>query len=132
VPAPDRRRFSRHPARTGRTLCLGFCLVAALLAPAAAEDERPDEQLKAVEKALDEGRKTQARYAKEAENLAAELARLRDSSVTAAQAVQAGLAELLPRGIPGRHGVVFSDGDTPSSADDEGPVRKLRRWLASL
>jgi len=90
VPAPDRRRFSRRPARTGRTLGLGFCLVAALLArPAVAEDERPDEQLKAVEKALDEGRKTQARYAKEAETLAAELARLRDSSVTAAQAVQA-------------------------------------------
>ncbi len=90
MPAPDRRRFSQRPARTGRTLCLGFCLVAALLArPAVAEDERPDEQLKAVEKALDEGRKTQARYAKEAETLAAELARLRDSSVTAAQAVQA-------------------------------------------
>ncbi len=50
----------------------------------------------------------------------------------AAQAVQAGLAELLPRGIPSRHGVVFSGGDTPSSADNEGPVRKLRRWLASL
>jgi sterol 3beta-glucosyltransferase len=50
----------------------------------------------------------------------------------AAQAVQAGLAELLPRGIPGRHGVVFSDGDKASSADNEGPVRKLRRWLASL
>jgi sterol 3beta-glucosyltransferase len=50
----------------------------------------------------------------------------------AAQAVQAGLAELLPTGIPGRHGVVFSDGDKPSSADNEGPVRKLRRWLASL
>jgi len=50
----------------------------------------------------------------------------------AAQAVQAGLAELLPRGIPSRHGVIFSGGDTPSSADNEGPVRKLRRWLASL
>src|SRR5216683_4670599 len=36
----------------------------------------------------------------------------------AAQAVQAGLAELLPRGIPGRHGVVFSDGDKASSADN--------------
>ena len=45
-------------------------------------------QLKAVEKALDEGRKAQARYAKEAEALAAELTKLRDSSVTAAQTVQ--------------------------------------------
>jgi hypothetical protein len=50
----------------------------------------------------------------------------------AAQAVQAGLVELLPMGIPGHQGVVFSDGDKPSSADNEGPVRKLRRWLASL
>jgi hypothetical protein len=32
----------------------------------------------------------------------------------------------------GHHGVVFSDGDEPSSADNGGPVRKLRRWLASL
>lgn len=50
----------------------------------------------------------------------------------AAQALQAGLAELLPRVKLGHHGVVFSDGDEPSSADDGGPVRKLRRWLASL
>jgi septal ring factor EnvC (AmiA/AmiB activator) len=71
-------------------LVLGPCLAAALLIrPAPAQDGRPDEQLKAVEKALDEGRKTQARYAKEAETLAAELAGLRDSSVAAAQAVQA-------------------------------------------
>jgi septal ring factor EnvC (AmiA/AmiB activator) len=69
---------------------LGLSLATVLLAgPAPAEDERPDEQLKAVEKALDEGRKAQARYAKEAEALAAELTRLRDSSVSAAQAVQA-------------------------------------------
>jgi septal ring factor EnvC (AmiA/AmiB activator) len=68
---------------------LGLCLAAALLSqPAPAQDGRPDEQLKAVEKALDEGRNAQARYAKEAETLAAELARLRDSSVAAAQAVQ--------------------------------------------
>ncbi len=60
------------------------------------------------------------------------VAELGDVIGAAAQAVQAGLAELLPRGIPGRLGVVFSDGDKPSSADNEGPVRKLRRWLASL
>ena len=50
----------------------------------------------------------------------------------AAQALQAGLAEILPRVKPGKHGVVFSDDDEPSSADDGGPVRKFRRWLASL
>jgi len=60
------------------------------------------------------------------------VAELGDVIGDAAQAVQAGLAELLPRGIPGRLGVVFSDGDKPSSAENEGPVRKLRRWLASL
>jgi murein hydrolase activator len=69
---------------------LGISFAAALFAgPAPAEDQRPDVQLKAVEKALDEGRKAQTRYAKEAEALAAELTRLRDSSVSAAQAVQA-------------------------------------------
>jgi septal ring factor EnvC (AmiA/AmiB activator) len=69
---------------------LALSLAAALLArPAPAQDERPDMELKAVEKALDEGRKAQARYAKEAEALAAELTKLRDSSVSAAQAVQA-------------------------------------------
>jgi murein hydrolase activator len=69
---------------------VGLCLAVSLLSrPAPAEDGRPDEQLKAIEKALDDSRKAQARYAKEAETLAAELARLRDSSVAAAQAVQA-------------------------------------------
>jgi septal ring factor EnvC (AmiA/AmiB activator) len=86
----ERRHLPRRPARTGRTLCLlGFSLAAALLTgPAPAQDERADEQLKSVEKALDESRKTQARYAKEAEALAAELTRLRDASVSAARAVQ--------------------------------------------
>jgi septal ring factor EnvC (AmiA/AmiB activator) len=68
---------------------MNISLAVALLAlPASAQDGRPDEQLKAVEKALDEGRKAQARYTREAEALAAELTRLRDSSVSAAQAVQ--------------------------------------------
>jgi sterol 3beta-glucosyltransferase len=49
----------------------------------------------------------------------------------AAQALQAGLAELLPKVAPWRDGVVFSDGDERPSADRGGPVRKLRRWLAS-
>lgn len=50
----------------------------------------------------------------------------------AAQALQAGLAELLPRVKPGRRGVVFSDGGEPPGAGSDGPVRKLRRWLASF
>jgi sterol 3beta-glucosyltransferase len=45
----------------------------------------------------------------------------------AAQAVQVGLIELLPRVRSRHHGVVFSDGD--ESAEPAGPVRKLRRWL---
>jgi hypothetical protein len=49
----------------------------------------------------------------------------------AAQALHAGLAELLPSPRSGHHGVLFSDGDAPSSGDRGGPVRKLRRWLTS-
>ena len=45
----------------------------------------------------------------------------------AALALQAGLAELLPKMGAGHHGVVFSDGEGPSPADRGGPVRKLRR-----
>ena len=61
--------------------------------------------------------------------LAAELGELIGD---AAQALQAGLAELLPTVKRGHHGVTFSDGAEPSSADTGGPVRKVRRWLASL
>ena len=53
-----------------------------------------------------------------------------------AQALQAGLAELLPSVRSKPQGVVFSDGGAsgpgePASAggDGPGPVRKLRRWL---
>ena len=49
----------------------------------------------------------------------------------AALALQAGLAELLPSMGAGSHGVLFSDRDEPSPTDRGGPVRKLRRWLAS-
>jgi hypothetical protein len=42
--------------------------------------------------------------------------------------LQAGLAELLPRRTnPGKHGVVLGDREEPSTADDGGPARKLRR-----
>ena len=50
----------------------------------------------------------------------------------AAQALQAGLAELWPRSAPRRTGVVFSDGAAQPDAGGDGPVRKLRRWLSSL
>jgi len=93
VPAVERRgdRFPPPPlAGRGLAAALGLCLAIIIGArPSSAQDARPDETLKAVEKALDEGRKTQARYAKEAETLAAELGQLRDASVSAAQAVQA-------------------------------------------
>ncbi len=66
-------------------LCLG---VALLCRPAWAQEERPDDKLKAVEKALEASRKNQTRYSKEAETLAADIAHLRDASVAAAEAVQ--------------------------------------------
>ena len=49
----------------------------------------------------------------------------------AAQALHAGLAELVPSVTSSRDGVVFSDGESPSNADRGDPIRKLRRWLAS-
>jgi hypothetical protein len=48
-----------------------------------------------------------------------------------AQALQAGLAELLPTVKGGHHGVAFSDSATPAGTETAGPVRKVRRWLAS-
>jgi murein hydrolase activator len=92
VPAAERRgdRFPPPLAGRGLAAALGLCLTIIIGARSSfAQDARPDETLKAVEKALDEGRQTQARYAKEAETLAAELGQLRDASVSAAQAVQA-------------------------------------------
>jgi UDP:flavonoid glycosyltransferase YjiC (YdhE family) len=47
----------------------------------------------------------------------------------AAHALQAGLAELVPRAKRRPEGVVFSDKDESASTGREGPVRKLRRWL---
>lgn len=87
------RRFELHPERVvtalRRALTVALCLAIALLyRPAPAQEDHPDDKLKAVEKALEESRKNQARYAKEAGILAVDLARLRDASVAAAQAVQ--------------------------------------------
>jgi len=48
-----------------------------------------------------------------------------------AQALQVGLAELLPSAKSRARGVVFSD-KGPTGADGDGPVRKLRRWLHLL
>ena len=47
----------------------------------------------------------------------------------AAQALQAGLAELLPSVKPKLQGVVFSDTEDPAKHEGAGPVRKLRSWL---
>jgi hypothetical protein len=66
--------------------------------------------------------------ARPSHGLAAELGELIGD---AAHALQAGLAELLPMVKRGHHGVAFSDGAEPSSVDSGGPVRKVRRWLAS-
>jgi septal ring factor EnvC (AmiA/AmiB activator) len=86
-------RFELHPRRVAtalrRGLIVALCLAVALLCrPAPAQEDHPDDKLKAVEKALEESRKNQARYSKEAGILAADLARLRDASVAAAQTVQ--------------------------------------------
>lgn len=50
----------------------------------------------------------------------------------AAQALQAGLGGLLPRVPSRRQGVVFSDAAEAAGAGQDGPVRKLRRWLGAL
>jgi UDP:flavonoid glycosyltransferase YjiC (YdhE family) len=56
------------------------------------------------------------------------VAELGELIADAAQALQAGLAELLPgRMMFGKHGVVLDDRETPPSAPGDGPVRKLRR-----
>jgi septal ring factor EnvC (AmiA/AmiB activator) len=65
-----------------------FLAVALLCRPIQAQEEHPDDKLKAIEKAIEDSRKNQARYSKEAGTLAADVARLRDASVAAAQAVQ--------------------------------------------
>ena len=48
-----------------------------------------------------------------------------------AEALQAGMAELLPSVKSKLQGVIFSDKEGPASGEAEpgGPVRKLRRWL---
>jgi UDP:flavonoid glycosyltransferase YjiC (YdhE family) len=58
-------------------------------------------------------------------------AELGDLIGDAADALQTGLSELLPSVTRWRGGVIFGDAER-SSAESDGPVRKLRRWLASL
>jgi septal ring factor EnvC (AmiA/AmiB activator) len=62
-------------------------LLQPVLQPAGAADQ-PAQKLKAVEKALEESRRSQAKYAEEAEALAAEIESLRSSSIAAAMAAQ--------------------------------------------
>jgi UDP:flavonoid glycosyltransferase YjiC (YdhE family) len=47
----------------------------------------------------------------------------------AAQALRAGLEELMPNRAPRRRGVVFGDTESPHDTESDGPVRKLKRWL---
>lgn len=47
----------------------------------------------------------------------------------AAQALHAGLAELLPTTAARRDGVVFTDEERPANAERSGPIYKLRRLL---
>jgi septal ring factor EnvC (AmiA/AmiB activator) len=66
-------------------LCLFYL---AFLHPSYAADPPPKDTLKSIERALDEGKQAQARYAREAEDLAGQLATLREASIKAAEAVQ--------------------------------------------
>ena len=47
----------------------------------------------------------------------------------AAQALRAGLEELMPNRAPRRSGVVFGDTESPHETESAGPVRKLKRLL---
>ena len=76
----------RAPERLRRTL--PPLLVAASLAIPAVAADTPEQRLKTVEKALDETRAKGAEFAHEAEALAAEIAQLRNDSISTAKAMQ--------------------------------------------
>lgn len=73
---------------------LSLLLAGVLLWTPARAAESPEQQLKSVEKALDESREKESEYTKEADALAAEIATLRGDSITAAKAAQAHEAAL--------------------------------------
>jgi len=77
VREPERRRRVFPPLIVAAFLCI----------PAHAADT-PEQRLKSVEKELDETRTREAQFAREAEALAAEIAGLRNDSVTTAKAAQ--------------------------------------------
>lgn len=83
MPRPDHRTRRLLPL-----LLAGLVTSVPVLAPARGE-EAPERQLKGVEKALHDSRQKQAQLAKEAEALAAEIAKLREGGIAAAQAAQA-------------------------------------------
>jgi septal ring factor EnvC (AmiA/AmiB activator) len=85
VRKPERTWFFGAAGRALAFLCL-LCLLFAR--PSGAAGPAPDDKLKTIERALEEGRQAQARYAQEAEELAGQLATLRKSSIKAAEAVQ--------------------------------------------
>jgi murein hydrolase activator len=59
-----------------------------LLCPLARAAESPEQQLKSIEKRLDESREKEAQFEDQAATLAAEIARLREESIAAARAAQ--------------------------------------------
>jgi septal ring factor EnvC (AmiA/AmiB activator) len=72
----------------GRKLLLPLLLACLLADLAARADDSPQQQLQAVQKAIEEGRAKQAELAKQADALAAEINQLRDDEVAAAHAAQ--------------------------------------------
>jgi murein hydrolase activator len=65
-----------------------FFAAALVLCPLARAAESPEQQLKSIEKRLDESREKAAQFADQAATLSAEIARLREESIAAAKAAQ--------------------------------------------
>ncbi len=92
VPAPEPRS-----ARRVRRAVAAISLLLALGTPGTLAADAPEQRLKSVEQAIEEGRQAQSHFTAEATALTAEIARLRSASVSAAQAAQqheAALTEL--------------------------------------
>ncbi|MBV9522477.1 MAG: peptidoglycan DD-metalloendopeptidase family protein [Alphaproteobacteria bacterium] len=85
MPAPDAQ--PRLAARFIAAIGAVALIAAASTSPAFAE-EAPEQQLKAVEKALESSKQEQSHYADEATALAAEVAELRGASIATAREVQ--------------------------------------------
>src|SRR5581483_9019562 len=73
-----------------RGAVFGCALLSALLliSPMTRAAESPEQQLKSIEKRLDESREKEAQFEDQAATLAAEIARLREESIAIAKAAQ--------------------------------------------